>query len=133
MPSPLLLSATLATAGALSLVYVVLMLRIVRMRFKHSISLGDGGNSEIQKRIRAHGNFAEYVPLLLILMALLELGGFDKTTLMGAGAGLVFLRIIHVIGIHRKSPNLFRAVGTVGTVTLIVWFSIAGLRMALIA
>ena len=131
MPSPLLLSATLATAGALSLVYVVLMLRIVRMRFKHSISLGDGGNSEIQKRIRAHGNFAEYVPLLLILMALLELGGFDKTILMGAGAGLVFLRIIHVIGIHRKSPNLFRAVGTVGTVALIIWFSIAALQMAL--
>ncbi len=131
MPLPLLLSVTLATAGALSLIYMVLMLRIVRMRFKHGVSLGDGGNSELQKRIRAHANFAEYVPLLLILMALLELGGFSKTILMWSGVALVVLRIAHVIGIHRTAPNPFRVVGTVGTFTLIILLSAIGLWMAL--
>lgn len=133
MPSPLLLNVTLATAAALSLVYVVLMLRIIRMRFRHKVSLGDGGNPEIQIRIRAHANFAEYVPLLLILMALLELGGFSKTILAWAGAVLVVLRIAHAIGMHRKAPNPFRVVGTVGTFTMIISFSAIGLWMALAA
>jgi uncharacterized protein len=127
MPQTLFLNVTLATASVLGLIYIVLMLRIVRMRFQNRISLGDGGNAEILKRIRAHGNFAEYVPLLLILMGLLELAGTNKTWLAMAGAVLVVCRICHVIGIHRQAPNLFRVVGTVGTATLIIAFCVYGL------
>lgn len=127
MQQILLLNVTLATASVLGLMYIVLMLRIVRMRFQNRISLGDGGNAEILKRIRAHGNFAEYVPLLLILMGLLEMAGTDKTWLSLAGVVLVLCRICHVIGIHRQAPNFFRAVGTVGTTLLIMSFCLYGL------
>ena len=127
MQQTLLMNVTLATASVLGLLYIVLMLRIVRMRFQNRISLGDGGNAEILKRIRAHGNFAEYVPLLLILMGLLEMAGTDKTWLSLAGVVLVLCRMSHVVGIHRPAPNFFRALGVVGTTLLIMSFCLYGL------
>ncbi len=127
MTAPILLSATLATAAALSLLYMILLLRIVRMRFKNRISLGDGGNAELQKRIRAHGNFSEYVPFLLIMMGLLELAGTNRMILGWIGAVMAVLRICHVIGMHRPAPNPYRAVGTVGTFTLLIGFAVYGL------
>jgi len=130
MTAPLLLNVTLTTASLLGLIYVGLMLRVVRMRFQNSVSLGDGGNPEIQKRIRAHGNFAEYVPLLLILMGLLELAGANKTSLATAGAALVLFRIAHAVGIHQPAPNAARFVGTVGTVSLIIAFCSYGLWLS---
>jgi hypothetical protein len=63
------LPVTLATAGALGIIYLVLAARVVRGRWTHRVSLGDGGNAAMQRLIRAHGNFGEYVPMLLILMA----------------------------------------------------------------
>ena len=131
MTTPILLSATLATAAALSLLYMILLLRIVRMRFKNRISLGDGGNTELQKRIRAHGNFSEYVPLLLVMMGLLELAGTNQMILGWIGAAMVVLRISHVIGMHRPAPNPFRVVGTVGTFTLMISFAAYGVWMVL--
>jgi uncharacterized protein len=127
LTAPILLSATLTTASALALLYMILLLRIVRMRFSQRVSLGDGGNEELQKRIRAHGNFAEYVPMLLILMGLVELAGASKQMLGLVGAAMVLFRISHVIGIHRPAPNLFRVVGTVGTFTVILGLSGYGL------
>jgi uncharacterized protein len=131
MASPIVLSVTLATASALALLYVVLLLRIVRVRLKDRVSLGDGGNAELLKRIRAHGNFAEYVPLLLILMGLIELAGTSTQLLAIAGVGAVIFRICHAIGMHRQAPNPFRFIGTVGTFTTIIVFAISGLWLAL--
>jgi uncharacterized membrane protein YecN with MAPEG domain len=130
MTAPLLLNVTLSTASVLGLIYVVLMLRIIRMRFRNRVSLGDGGNPEILKRVRAHGNFAEYVPLLLILMGLLELAGADKTSLAVAGVALVVFRIAHAVGMHMPAPNAARVAGTVGTFLLIIMFCGYGLWLS---
>jgi uncharacterized membrane protein YecN with MAPEG domain len=106
------LPVTLATAGALGLIYLVLAARVVRGRWKHRVSLGDGGNDAMQRLIRAHANFGEYVPLLLILMALLEASGASRSVLAGAGVALVIGRIAHAIGIETpKAPNPYRFVG----------------------
>ncbi|MBL8630015.1 MAG: MAPEG family protein [Rhodospirillaceae bacterium] len=128
---PILLPVTLGTASILALIYVGLALRIVQGRFKYRVSLGDGNNSDLQARIRTHGNFGEYVPLLLIFLGLFELAGIDKNTLTILAAVLVIARILHIIGIPRRSPNPFRFLGTVGTVGLIIAASVYGLKLAL--
>ncbi|MBC3764787.1 MAPEG family protein [Neptunicella marina] len=81
-------------AGILALFYLLLSVRVVQKRFT-GISLGDGGNESMQRRIRAHANFAEYVPLLLIMIGMLELGRFPVLTIHILGSLLVLARVLH--------------------------------------
>ena len=81
-------------AGLLALLFFALSLRVVQMRGT-GISLGDGGNPAMLRRIRGHANFAEYVPLILIMMALLELRKFSIYVLHGLGITLLVSRLLH--------------------------------------
>jgi hypothetical protein len=126
------LPVTLATAGALGLIYLVLAARVVRGRWTHRVSLGDGGNAAMQRLIRAHGNFGEYVPMLLILMALLEASGASRGVLTGAGIALVVGRLAHAIGIETpKAPNPYRFLGGLLTFGLLLLGSVWALWRAL--
>ncbi|MGZ9080482.1 MAG: MAPEG family protein, partial [Burkholderiales bacterium] len=53
-------------AALLGLWLLVLSLRVVQQRRAARVSLGDGGNTALQRAIRAQGNFVEYVPLALL-------------------------------------------------------------------
>jgi uncharacterized protein len=128
MPIP----ATLITAGALGLVYFILCLRVVMRRFPNRISMGDGGDQALQERIRAHANFAEYVPFLLLLMGGIELAAGHKAPwLWLAGGTLVLARIAHAIGMSRPSPNMFRAFGWLASMALILALSLWALALGL--
>jgi len=81
-------------AGVLAILFFVLSLRVVRLR-GHGASLGDGGNPLLLRRIRAHGNFAEYVPFILLMMAMLELSHFSSYLLHAIGVVLVVARLLH--------------------------------------
>jgi hypothetical protein len=128
---PILLPVTLVTASVLALIYVGLAFRIVQARFKYRVSLGDGNNADLQARVRSHGNFGEYVPLLLIFLGLFELAGTDKTVLSVAAAIFVLIRILHLIGIPRKSPNVFRFSGALGTFIFVIVAAAYGLMLTL--
>src|SRR5204862_7541988 len=56
---------------------------------------GDGGDPALQRRIRAHGNFIEYVPLILIMMGMLELSRYSVYLLHALGITLVVARLLH--------------------------------------
>jgi uncharacterized protein len=86
-------------AGLLAPLYLILTIRIVSMRFGARIALGDGGDKALEKRIRAHGNFAEYVPFTLILLALAESLGAAHWALHGSGAALLIGRHAHAIAL----------------------------------
>ncbi|MDE2422085.1 MAG: MAPEG family protein [Gammaproteobacteria bacterium] len=80
-------------AGLLALFYFVLSYRVVLMRDK--VSLGDGGNPILQRRIRAHGNFAEYVPFILVMLGFLELNHLPFYALNILGLTLLIARLLH--------------------------------------
>ncbi|MBU6235367.1 MAG: MAPEG family protein [Alphaproteobacteria bacterium] len=86
-------------AGILALIYVVLSMRTVRARIKLKTSLGDGGHPDLTRIIRVHGNFAEYTPLSLLMLALYEIGGGNMTALHVLGITLVSARVLHIIGL----------------------------------
>ena len=67
------ITVTAVTAGLLALVYLVLSIRVIKLRGQNSISLGDGGNEALQRAIRGHGNFAEYAPMGVLLLLIAEL------------------------------------------------------------
>ena len=89
------LTVTPLFAALLAFLYLFLSATIVRGRYRYAIPLGDGGNAEFQRKIRAHGKFAEYAPLALVLMALAEIGGTDVRVLYGTGTLLLAGRLVH--------------------------------------
>jgi len=131
--SPLPFPVTLATACVLSLVYLILVLRVSQGRLRYRVSMGDNGNQDMLCRVRTHANFAEYVPLILILMGLLEASNAQPIILTVIGALLVIFRISHAIGMPRRAPNVFRAVGAGGTFVLMGVLAVWGLILVLTA
>ena len=59
-------------AGLFTLYFVRLAFGVIRLRKSNRVALGSGGHSDLEAAIRIHGNFAEYIPLGLLLLALLE-------------------------------------------------------------
>ena len=87
-------------AGLLAIFYFVLSMRVIQRRRGANISLGDGGDPEMQRRVRGHGNFAEYAPFALLLIALLEIGGTTPFWLLHLlGLTLVIARVLHGIAL----------------------------------
>jgi uncharacterized membrane protein YecN with MAPEG domain len=81
-------------AGLLTLLYLVLIFQVIRFR-QQGISLGDGGDPKMLRVIRGHANFAEHIPLALLLMLLMELSQFSSYLLHALGIALVVSRALH--------------------------------------
>jgi len=122
----------LAIAAIHGLLLLVLVGRISRLRHARRIGLGDGGDPELARAIRVHGNFVEHVPLALVLLALLELGGLPAPWLWGLGGALLLGRLLHAFGLSRSSGvSLGRFYGTALTMVVVLAMSLAGLWLAL--
>lgn len=103
-------------AGLLALLYLVLTFRTIVLRGRLRVTLGDGGNEALQRAIRAHANFGEYVPLALVLQLLLASTGASATLLHGLGAALLLGRLMHALGVSRvPEPLPLRMAGMVLT------------------
>lgn len=108
-------------AGLLGLLLVYLIFRVAKRRLKYRVGLGDGGIPDLNQAIRVHGNFAETVPIILIIMLIMELSLSPPWLVHGFGVLLVTARIAHAQGIS-SSPNhsLGRKIGIGLTLTLII-------------
>jgi uncharacterized protein len=82
-------------AALLALWLLVLSARVSRLRMDRGVMLGDGGDPLLQRVIRGHANFTEYVPLALLLLAILELSRFSIYLLHALGATLLAGRLLH--------------------------------------
>ncbi len=103
-------------AAALAVGYVVLAFLVIRQRFKYRVGLGDGQHPELIKVVRIHGNFAEYVPFLLLLLLILELQGAALWQLHLVGALTLGGRVLHAIGLLKTSgTSAPRFIGMVST------------------
>jgi uncharacterized protein len=81
-------------AGLLVLWFVVLSVRVVNLR-RRGIIFGDNGDVAVTRVVRAQANFAEYVPLALLMMGFLEVSRFSIYILHALGLTLVVARLIH--------------------------------------
>ncbi len=109
------MQATMIAAGLLGLLLLVLSVRVTLIRRADRISMGDGGNAELQSRIRAQANCAEYAPIGLILLFLAEQALGTGALVVAMAAWLVLGRIAHPIGMALPAPNNWRVVGMVAT------------------
>ena len=102
-----MISLTIPALYALPLaaIYLVLWFRVTQMRAGLGLSIGDHGNVALHERIRQHGNFVEWVPMVLILMILAESTGTGGIYLHAAGALLVLGRLAHPFGLKANRPT----------------------------
>ncbi|HEV2865901.1 MAG TPA: MAPEG family protein [Allosphingosinicella sp.] len=107
----LILPITLTIAGAAAILHVWLSIRVSRLRRQHHISIGDNDNMAVRTRMRAHANFAENVPIMLVLLAAIELGTGGSLWLWGAAILFILARIAHAFGMDRPAPNALRLAG----------------------
>ena len=108
-------------AAASALMLVGFAAYISRMRGTLHVGLGDGGLKLLQRAIRVHANFAEFVPTALVLMVIAELQGAPPLVMHALGVALVVARVAHAIGLYRgsgTSPGRF--IGTALTWTMIL-------------
>lgn len=100
-----MLVTTAVFAGVLALMFIRLSFDVIGFRKKNKVALGAGGVDELERAIRAHGNFAEYVPLGLFLLGALELNGAPLELVALLGLLLVAGRFFHAKGINEPPPQ----------------------------
>jgi uncharacterized membrane protein YecN with MAPEG domain len=106
--------------GLLALIYAALALEVARLRRGNRVLFGDGENVRLRSAIRAHANFVEYVPIIALLVAMLEMSGSSATrvhVLMGA---LLVARLLHPLGMYSKPGTWQFSAGRVGGIMITI-------------
>jgi uncharacterized membrane protein YecN with MAPEG domain len=116
------LPITLTIAAGAALVNIWLMIRCGQARTKGKVSIGDGGDDFLIRRMRAHANFVESTPFVLILIAALEASQGSAMWLWYVGIAFIVGRLAHGLGMDGGALGKGRMVGT-----LITMLTLAGL------
>lgn len=105
-----MLIVTSIIASALTIIFIRLSFAVIGLRRENKIGLGSGGHDDLERAIRAQGNFAEYVPFGIILIACLELNGAPWWLVAIPGITLIVGRLIHAVGINQPPPDFSKRV-----------------------
>ena len=115
---------TVIFIALLTIVQVPATLAVGIYRIKTGILLSDGGNQILLRRIRAHANFTETVPITLIAMAAADYSGAGNAMLWAGGTSLLAGRIIHYFTIAlTDGQGLLRAAGMLLTFGAMLTFA----------
>lgn len=105
-----MLLITSIITSILTIIFIKLSFAVIALRRKNQVGLGNGGHDNLERAIRAQGNFAEYVPFGIILIACLELNGAPWILVAIPGIALIIGRLIHAKGIHVPPPDFSKRV-----------------------
>ena len=117
----IILPISLTIAAGAALLNIWIAMRVGRVRGEAKVSIGDGGDERLIRRMRAHSNYVENTPFVLILLALVELSTGSSIWLWAVGALYLVARILHAIGMD----GLGWARGAGITVTMLIQLGLA--------
>ncbi len=126
------MTLTALYAGLAGLMYLYLSIYVIKQRLTIGQGLGDGGDDTLNRRIRTHGNFNEYAPLTLILIAAFEAQGAPAPLVHLAGLTLLLSRGLHAYGMQGSDKEWGRKYGILSTFALLLVLSLANIGMAVI-
>ncbi len=116
-------------AGLCGLLLAYLALQVIKARRANKVKLGDGGIFALQSAMRAHGNFAEYMPITIIMLFLLEFNGAQAWVIHLIGVTFLVGRWIHAQGL--LTDDLRKRVKGMGvTLAVLIGLGIANIAMA---
>lgn len=122
-------------ASLLAFLFVLLSARVIAQRREARVEIGVGESRELLRRSRVHANFAEYVPIALLLLAFAESLKAPSVVLHALGAALLAGRLAHAYALS-QTPHVLRlrVIGMWLTLTAIglsafLCFGLAGLNL----
>jgi uncharacterized membrane protein YecN with MAPEG domain len=125
-------SITAFYLAILALIYAVLALRVAGLRRANLVLFGDAENTKLRTAIRVHANFIEYVPIITLLVALLEMSGMPPTRVHLLMGGLLLSRLLHPMGMAARPGSFQFNAGRVGGILLTLAVLIAAAISALV-
>ena len=115
-----------------AVLFVLLSINVIKERRRHKVGIGTGRNRSVERAMRVHANFAEYVPFALLLIALLELNKANSLLLIGLCSVLLVGRLVHAFGVSMENERFaYRVSGMVMTFTVILIAAVANLVIVL--
>ncbi|MBX3704218.1 MAG: MAPEG family protein [Steroidobacteraceae bacterium] len=115
-------------AALCGLLLIALSAQVVLARRRYRVGLGAGNEAGMEQAMRVQANFAEYVPLAVVLLVLAELSGLPEAAVHVAGIALLASRVMHAWGLSHSAGRSFgRFYGTAGT-----WLVVLGLSLWLL-
>jgi uncharacterized membrane protein YecN with MAPEG domain len=113
-------------AAILAVMFVALSIRVIALRRTSKLPLGFQGDVALERRVRAQGNFAEYVPLALLLLAFVEMRGAPAWLVHAMALVLIAGRLSHAYGVSQLRESFaFRVSGMAMTFTVILSAALA--------
>lgn len=99
-------------AAFFGLIFVILSFRVIRIRQRVGVAIGDEGDLRLRRAIRVHGNFTEYVPFALLLVYFAEQTSQNELYAHALGGPLLLARLSHAYGVSQLREDLrFRVFG----------------------
>lgn len=121
----MILTITLTVGGIAALINIWLMFRVGQVRTSEKISVGDGGNEKVIRRMRAHSNYIESAPFIILLVAAIELASTTSPLWLWIVSGLYLLgRVAHGIGMDDGKFGKGRMIGTIVTMLTLLGLGI---------
>lgn len=125
-----LLPVTLAAAGAAAILNIWLMLRVGAVRTAEKIYIGDEDNENLIRRMRAHANFTESAPFVLVLIAAIEIAGKGGEWLTYVAGLFIIGRVLHAFGMDGGALKVGRMIGTIITMLTLLGLAIVAALIA---
>jgi uncharacterized membrane protein YecN with MAPEG domain len=117
------LQVTLVFVAIFALLQAPMTIAVGLRRIKTNIMFLDGGDQVLTRRMRAHGNFTETVPIVLLAMGGAEISGAPHMLLWIVGGGFVAGRLMHYGTVVTSGDGIGRAIGMVLTLAPLLIFS----------
>lgn len=94
-------------ASLLAIIFVYLSLLVIKARISAQVAIGSGNSKLLEQRIRAHANFSEYTPFVLLLLFICEYQGVASYIIHCLGILFLNGRISHLysLAFHEKYEN----------------------------
>ena len=131
------MAVTAFYASLLAILFILLSMRVIAQRREAHVEIGHGESPQLLRRMRVHANFAEYVPMALLLIGLAESLKAPSVLLHLLGLVLLAGRLIHAYGLS-QTPHILRlrVLGMMATFTVIgvaaaLCFLLAGLQLVI--
>ncbi len=119
-------------AGLLGLYFFYLSVQVVKQRRLNRVSIGAGKSRELERAIRVQGNFSEYTPLTLLLVAFAEILGAPDWSIHAMALILIAGRLMHAYGLGQEPDNFkFRSWGMYFTAAVLIAAALASIGLAL--
>ena len=113
-------------AALIALLFVALSIRTLRLRHRFQVAIGPGEEPLLARAMRVHANFAEYVPIALLLILFVEMATRNEILVHALGVLLIAGRSLHAYGVSQVKENFrYRVSGMALTFAVIITASLA--------